>query len=1361
MNGATAPSSKCSKRWCSDRDMIPGLFVLIGAFALAAQTILLREYLVLHGGNELAVGLFYGSWFFWIAVTASAVALRRREAKRRWGLERYFSPLLAAYPVALLAQILLIRATRSLAGVPPTEPFALGALALWTTLTNAPVSIVTGAIFPAGCAAVSRSEPRGAPSNAVARAYILESAGSFVGGVLVTAVLGSWLPAFHVGLGAACAVALGGSVYAVRRGLKRQLWLHASLAGALVVALAGPWGTQLASSSVRDRFAAIVPRAELVASVDTPYQHASVARLGQQVLLLSNGRIVAALPDDEQHAMRAALLLSQPATLRKVLLIGSGAQGLVRHLLEYPVERLLYVEPDERAFRLAEPHLPSTDRAALADPRLELAFTDGRFLVNELSRHDNERFDLALVLVPDPDTAALNRYFTVEFYRALAAVLAPEGVVATRINSGENVLGTELANYGASVFHTLGQVFRDVVATPGEESWLLAADRPGRVTVDAAELAERYRSLAPSTGRFPAEGFISLLEPERVRFVEEVYRRRALDDPDGLVNTDARPVTYFLNLLVLGRHTSSAAVAVLRAAREAGVWLFALPLLVLLALRLHYVVRTPAPPNRHRFHATLVLVAFGLASIALQIVLIFAFQNRFGLVFEQIGLVGALFMVGLAAGAAGASRVGRQPSPAPRGATGDTVATQPALRRTMVVTGLTALLALAVPWLVGGLGQAPPTAARIGYYVLFLATGSLSGAAFPLAGRLAEGAERSAGTIGALLESADHWGAALGAAVVGAVMVPVVGTGGSCLVVAAALGACGVALGLDSPAVTARLRRLRGPLDRPGRHSFPWHRLSYALVALTLIATSTATLLRQATDRPSVRIGPHRLSATVPAQRFEETARPFLHYRAFAEDEEQFHNVTFASLAVTDEIQGYAGPLNLLVSIDADGTIRRVELISSDETPAYIVDLGRFLQWFEGKQATKRFALADPDGGNSDYEIDGMTGATVTSRAAIETVNAATLAAGTQILDLDVERGVRSGAPSPWSSDVLYIIVAFVLAIPVSLRAPAWLRTAYLATNLLLAGLVYNVQLSLTHVAEVSLGLLPTPANLLLFVLLLGAVLLAVAFGPAYCSLLCPFGAAQELVFGADRAARRLRRDCVGSNDASGARAGPKSWPGRWARPAVAVALAVALTDWASPALLPNIANRWVRDAFLLGALALGFAILRRSMMALAGAVSPAVHARGRYVKYVLLAVVLTTYAVTGSDAVLSFDPLAVAFSGSYSDLTFLLLAVLLLLCLYYFRFWCRWFCPVGALLNLSNKLALVGRRYRPKKYRRCDLGVQSVHDVDCIQCNRCVTGAIGPGSGCLSTSLTAAQEQAADGRPGDGARSPQETDRC
>jgi polyferredoxin len=70
------------------------------------------------------------------------------------------------------------------------------------------------------------------------------------------------------------------------------------------------------------------------------------------------------------------------------------------------------------------------------------------------------------------------------------------------------------------------------------------------------------------------------------------------------------------------------------------------------------------------------------------------------------------------------------------------------------------------------------------------------------------------------------------------------------------------------------------------------------------------------------------------------------------------------------------------------------------------------------------------------------------------------------------------------------------------------------------------------------------------------------------------------------------------------------------------------------------------------------------------------------------------------------------------------LVAVVLLGSLVYVRFWCRYFCPLGAFLALGNKLALLQRLAPQRRFEHCDLGVRDEFDLDCIRCGRCLTGA-------------------------------------
>jgi len=65
-------------------------------------------------------------------------------------------------------------------------------------------------------------------------------------------------------------------------------------------------------------------------------------------------------------------------------------------------------------------------------------------------------------------------------------------------------------------------------------------------------------------------------------------------------------------------------------------------------------------------------------------------------------------------------------------------------------------------------------------------------------------------------------------------------------------------------------------------------------------------------------------------------------------------------------------------------------------------------------------------------------------------------------------------------------------------------------------------------------------------------------------------------------------------------------------------------------------------------------------------------------------------------------------------------------------RFWCRYLCPMGALLSLFNRLSLFGLRVEEAKCDRCGacstacpMGLKphlQINNTDCIKCGECVT---------------------------------------
>lgn len=76
----------------------------------------------------------------------------------------------------------------------------------------------------------------------------------------------------------------------------------------------------------------------------------------------------------------------------------------------------------------------------------------------------------------------------------------------------------------------------------------------------------------------------------------------------------------------------------------------------------------------------------------------------------------------------------------------------------------------------------------------------------------------------------------------------------------------------------------------------------------------------------------------------------------------------------------------------------------------------------------------------------------------------------------------------------------------------------------------------------------------------------------------------------------------------------------------------------------------------------------------------------------------------------------------------FLLMVIFLVGCVFIYRFFCRFFCPLGAIYGLFNKISLVGVKLDRDACTdcglcvgKCKMDIRHVGDQECIQCGECI----------------------------------------
>jgi spermidine synthase len=799
----------------------------LGVSSVMTQLALMRELLCAFAGNEMVLGIALG---LWLLLTGLGTSLGRTADKLRNPLAVLFTAqiFIAVIP---LAQVFAVRALRNVVFVRGAEVGVTGTV-LSAAVLLLPFCLVAGYTLTLACSILARiantgntfgvppsggsvvegthgmemlnTKPPegGTPNQAAGRVYVADSLGSVAGGALFSFVLVRFLD--HIALLAvpallnlATAAWLGRSrrresaqtfIGPEMRGLtsaatplRREIFILTLVAG--IVAFVWLAHSDALSTSLQ------FPGQKVLFRANSPYGRLVVTESGGETNFIENGIAVVSTPNVEQVEEAAHYAMAQRPDARRVLLVSGGVAGVAKEILKYNVVGMDCVELDPLVIETGRRFLPEH----FADPRIHVIATDARQFV----RQTTNRYDVVILALPDPSTAQLNRFFTVEFFSGVKRVLTDGGVLSFALGRYENYVSPKLAQLLASAHRSLQPSFANILALPGGRVFFLASDGPLH-----GDIAARVEAQGVSTKLVNRHYLDAMLTADRMADIQ-----RAVSQPAAL-NRDFSPMLYFYHL----RHWMSQFTLSFGALQAV---LLLLLLVYLIRLPVLSILRSRATAEDGRSTAkdgrgpALVLFASGFAGSALEVVLLLAFQVLCGSVYHQVGVIVTVFMAGLAVGAAWANRckvaqtsksaVSQVSQPAdrlqshrqPTGKSAIQQVWKPALQDARGLLAALAIgiaaLALLLPALLFSLNRlsnAVPAfvVVQTVIAVLTLLLAVLVGAQFPLANRLqfdgtAAGASR--------LYTADFVGASLGALLASTLLIPLVGVTGVCLLTAA------------------------------------------------------------------------------------------------------------------------------------------------------------------------------------------------------------------------------------------------------------------------------------------------------------------------------------------------------------------------------------------------------------------------------------------------------------------------------------------------------------------------------------------------------------------------------------------------
>ena len=726
-----------------------------GLFTIGAQTLLFREFITTFEGNDISVGIFFGSWFLWVGLAAILVRRAHGFAEK---LLNNIDLLFLAYVPAFVLQVLLVVQARELAGVESYARFPIVTILVLSLVVNAPLSIITGMFFPLACRWVRQEG-----GLAVSHVYILEAAGSFAGGLGATMLLAMGLSLARVFLLLAFVVCF--SLFPVLAAKVRQhraqpalvrrykIKLALGLLNVLLVpfCLAVGVDEDLMGRVRAAKWSKLLPRDALEGSFQTAQAEYLYGVYQGQWVAIREGSTCETLPDHETAGRVAAIGLCQNPKARKILVVGSGL-GLCYEFLRLPqVAHVTWAHCDSEYVRKVESFIPP--ELKIEDERFDKLAGDVRVLLAEKKQY----FDLVILDLPEATSSVLNRYYTLEFYHHVKESLRPDGVFAVRVAAGENIMGTELINLGASAKLTLQKVFSQFVLTPGEDSWFIASDSED-LTGDPGTLRDRFAAIERGAEVFPADGLLSIYLPDRAEKALESYA--AADLPESLlINRDSRPLAHLYSLLLAAKQSGAPVARLVKHLALVGLPAFLVPIVVIIVLRLFYVLRGGDKGRAvSSFDSTFLVFSAGWIGIGVVIVLMYLYQTRFGSLYLHIGVISSLFMAGVTGGALLISAL----------------TTPDGKVRPQVL--LLAVIFLHLLILVAVLFLPLEEWSHLAFGAAFVLGGFCTGCYFPLAARQLADDAFEAGRAGSKLETADHLGASAGGMVTSLALVPVLGT---------------------------------------------------------------------------------------------------------------------------------------------------------------------------------------------------------------------------------------------------------------------------------------------------------------------------------------------------------------------------------------------------------------------------------------------------------------------------------------------------------------------------------------------------------------------------------------------------------
>jgi spermidine synthase len=608
---------------------------ITGISSIVAQILLMRELLVSFLGNELTLGVILANWMLLEAM--GAFVLRKSVERTEKRLEIYVL-LQIIFSLAFPFAIYLSRIFKNLLLTTPGEGLGFGPVFYASFLILLPVAVSHGALFTYGSKLYSQYLEEDAPS--IGKVYVLETVGSVIGGILITFLLIRFLNSFEI----AFVIALLNMIISTSLVWEREKpllgfrnvvkYLSILLMLSFAYLLLGPETEKIHRSSIRSQWKEL----QVIHYENSVYGNVTVTKRGEQFTFFTDGvpSVTTPVPNIasiEDFVHFPMLIHEKP---NSVLVLSGGVGGMIHEILKYPVAQVDYVELDPLLLQLAQKFRTPLTEAELSDKRVSIHYADARFFMNRTSK----QFDMIFIGLSSPQDLRINRLFSYEFFSVAKQKMRPGGMIVLTLPGSLTYISPELRDLNGCIWDTLRTVYRFVRVIPGDTNLYLASDSDKLERVGPTEMVKRLEERKIETSLFKKTYIGYRLHERWLKWFEQSMEGRTKH-----VNSDFHPLGVFYSLSYWNALFSPYLAGVFN-------WFARMSItegiIVVSSFTFLIAAVFMKCPSTSDYSIPYAIFTTGFSAMIFDLAIIFTFQTLYGYLYQQIGLLVAAFMVGVA-----------------------------------------------------------------------------------------------------------------------------------------------------------------------------------------------------------------------------------------------------------------------------------------------------------------------------------------------------------------------------------------------------------------------------------------------------------------------------------------------------------------------------------------------------------------------------------------------------------------------------------------------------------------------------------------------------------------------------------------